>query len=147
MRRALVLLALVACRSHDEAPASHRSAPAPLVHATQADLAHELDLADRQGTWTELRRRWQGQALRWTVTRYRTLCGAADSCFVAAFPIARPAKHGWMPKLELSQAEMAKLDAKCPSAMCSFAFEGTLAELTASPDEPTSLTFADVHVL
>ncbi len=119
----------------------------PLLHATQADLARELDAAERQGTWAEVRQRWQGQSLRWTVTRYRSLCSAADACFVAPFPIERPAKHGWMPKLELSVPEMAKLDARCPSAMCEFTFEGTLAELTASPDQPTALRFANVHVL
>jgi hypothetical protein len=146
MRRALVLLALVACRTHHEAPASH-SAPAPLAHATQADLAHDLELADRQGTWTEVRQRWQGQSLRWTVTRYKTLCGSAEQCYVAAFPIQRPAKHGWMPKLELSATEMAKLDAKCTSAMCDFTFEGTLAELKVSAEEPTSLRFSNVRIL
>jgi hypothetical protein len=146
MRYTVVLLALMACRTHDEAPASKR-APAPLVHATAADLAHDLEIADRQGSWAEVRQRWQGQSLRWTVTRYKSLCGGADHCYVAAFPIQRPAKHGWMPKLELSAAEMAKLDAKCASAMCEFTFEGTLAELTASAEEPTSLRFSNVRIL
>lgn len=146
MRRALVVLALIGCRSHDEAPASHR-APAPLVHATQADLARELDAAERQGTWAEVRQRWQGQSLRWAVTRYRSLCSAADACFVAPFPIERPAKHGWMPKLELSPGEYGKLDARCPAATCEIVFEGTLAELTASPEQPTSLRFTGVHVV
>ena len=143
---ALLVVLLAACRSH-EAPPKPAPKPAPLAHATQQDLARELDAANRQGTWAEVRHRWQGQALRWTVTRYKTLCGAADACFVAPFPIERPAKHGWMPKLELSSIEMAKLDAKCPSAMCEVTFEGTLAELTASPEEPTSLRFANVHIL
>lgn len=42
---------------------------------------------------------------------------------------------------------MAKLDAKCASAMCEFTFEGTLAELTASAEEPRSLRFSNVRIL
>jgi hypothetical protein len=145
VRRAVLVIALAACRSHETPPAP---APTPLTHATQQDLARELDAAERQGTWSQVRQRWQGQSLRWTVVRYHSLCAAGDACFVAPFAVERPAKHGWMPKLELAPAEYARLDRQCGAVEpCQVTFEGTLAELTASPEQPTSLRFANVHVL
>lgn len=149
MKRALLLLAVVAaCHRHEEPRPTPKAAIAPLAHATQADLARELEAADRQGTWASVRQRWQGQALHWTVTRYRSLCGAADACFVAPFPISRPAKHGWMPQLELSAGELAKVEAGCGAAeQCQVTFEGTLRELTASAEQPTALRISDVHIV
>jgi hypothetical protein len=147
-RALLIVLALAACHRHEAPPAAKASAPAPLAHATQADLASELDLAQRTGTWSEVRQRWQGQAVHWTVVRYRSLCSSADACFVAPFAIQRPAKHGWMPQLELSPAEFAKLDRQCgAAAQCQVTFEGTLAEITASAEQPTALRFSNVRVL
>ena len=148
-RLALVLLLAAACHRHDEAPASQASPPpAPLAHATQADLARELDAADRHGTWAEVRQRWQGQRLHWTVTRQRSLCSSADACFVAAFPIERPAKHGWMPRLELAPGEYATVERGCGAAeQCQLQIEGTLAELAASAEQPTSLRIANVRIV
>src|SRR6476646_2020615 len=100
----LVVLAsvLAACDRHgDLAPSAAHVGDVPpmLAHATQAHRAPELAEADRRGTWTDVKKRWQGQTLRWTVTRYSALCHDEGTCHIAPFPVQRPAKHGWMPAL------------------------------------------------
>ncbi len=144
-RIALTLLVLAtACRP------DHRAAPEPQKPAalgTQTDLAKEIDDADRLGTWIEVTKRWQGQRLRWTVTRQKLLCTSAELCNVAAFPIQRPAQHGWMPKLALSPEMFAKLEARCGAQLaCDVTFEGTLSNLVVSPERPTSMVFTDVAI-
>lgn len=147
----IFLLGLCACRSRDTSvsPASTKSAPKPvLAHATQMDLARELEDADRKGTWPDVRARWQGQRLHWTVTRQRSLCRSFDACHVAPFAISRPAKVGWLPALQLTASEYQKLERGCGDAeQCSVDFEGTLAVLDVSADLPTSLKFSDVRIL
>ena len=146
----MLLLALVACHGRDErhqAPVltSHKAA---LAHSSQSDLAKELDDADRRGTWGDVRYRWQGQHVEWTVTRYRTLCRDATLCHVAAFPIQRPAQCGWMPTLDLAPGEFAKLEAACGTAeQCELVISGMLSKLEASGDMPTSVKLSDVHVV
>src|SRR5215203_4882951 len=105
MHRILPLLILVACSAEDRRSPPPAKQAAALMNATQADLAHELDQAAQNGTWIELRRRWQGQKLRWTVIRQRMLCASAERCNVAAFPIQRPATHGWMPELAFAPGQ------------------------------------------
>ena len=142
MTRALLLVVLAACAQEQPAPA-----PAPRSPGTQADLARELDAAAEHGTWFDLRRRWQGQTLRWTVIRQRLLCGSAEACNVAPFPIQRPATHGWMPELAFAPGQYEALVAKCgDAAQCEVTIEGTLAKLEASDDAPTRLRFADVRI-
>jgi hypothetical protein len=148
---ALALSIVTACSREDARPA-----PAPrdvavrpvLTAATQADLAREIEQADRRGTWREVRQRWEGQRLRWTVTRQKALCRSSEACHVAAFPIQRPAQVGWLPALELSDAEMAKIDRGCGEReQCELVVEGTLTELALSGELPTSVRFSDVQVI
>jgi hypothetical protein len=148
MRKLLpVIIVLAACSAEDRpTPPPAKKAPS-LSHATQADLALELDKAAEQGTWFDLRRRWQGQKLRWTVIRQSMLCGSADACNVAAFPIQRPATHGWMPELTFAPGQYEALAAKCGDvAQCEVTIEGVLAKLEASDDAPTRLRFDDVTI-
>ena len=142
MRIAIVLV-VAACSAHRETkPVVTKSA------ATQADLAREIDDAERRGTQAAIKQHWQGLALHWTVTRQRLLCLSADACHVAPFAIERPAKHGWMPALAFAPGEFGKLEAACGQAMqCELEFEGKLDELVVSPEMPTSLKFSDVRVL
>jgi hypothetical protein len=146
----LLLLAIVCagCSSRRAPEIQDVDPPRPtLASGTQADLARELDDAERHGTWLEVRRRWQGQRLRWTVTRQRVLCATPTACNVAAFPIQRPAQQGWLPALALSPDEFAKLERGCGHAeQCEVELEGTL-DLVLSPELPTSLKFADVSIL
>lgn len=144
-------LGLLACRSRDGArqptPAS-AATQAKLEHATQADLARELDEAERRGTWREVRTRWQGQHVQWSVTRTRALCRSKEACNVSPFPIQRPARYGWLPGLEFAPGEFARLEAACAAAEhCELEFEGTLSALELSPDLPTSLRFGNVKIL
>src|SRR5262245_16751372 len=99
MRSTLLLVFLVAgCGDNDHnAPAPATQKPPVLEHATQQDLAHEVEDAERLGTWREVQHRWEGQTLTWTVTRKPILCHDRGFCVVAAFPMQRPAKQGWMP--------------------------------------------------
>lgn len=150
-RFAVALVVVAACSSEDRraAPVARDVAERPaLSSATAFDLAREIDDADRRGTWLEVKKRWQGQRLRWTVTRHRLLCSSAAACHVAALPIQRPATHGWMPQLALSAREMESVEATCGTAEpCELTFEGTLSELVLSPELPTNVRFSDVRVI
>jgi hypothetical protein len=145
----VILLAVSACSEQRTKPIERDVAVHPvLTQATQHDLAREVDQAERRGTWREVRQRWQGQRLTWTVTRQRLLCQSASACNVAAFPIQRPAEHGWMPTLEMTPPEYARMAAGCGIAdQCEVQFEGTLSDLVLSPDQPTSVRFSDVRVV
>lgn len=148
--RALLLLVvmLVACHAEDRRSPPVRAVAPSLSAATQHDLARELDAAAENGTWLELRRRWQGQKLRWTVTRQRVLCGSSEQCNVAAFPIQRPAQHGWMPELKFAPGQFEAVASACGAAeQCELTIEGTLAKLEASDETPTRLRFEGVTVV
>jgi hypothetical protein len=145
----LLVLAVAACSSKDRSPPPPiKQVPPALAKATQADLANELADADRLGTWQEVRRRWQGQVLRWTVIRSAVFCKTADECHVSAFPIQRPAKHGWLPALKFAPGQFAALEAKCGDReTCDVTIEGTLEKLDVSGEMPTNLRFSDVKII
>jgi len=146
---ATLLTLAVGCTNERAARKERDVAVRPtLTDATQTDLAREIDQAEHRGTWREVKHRWQGQRVTWTVTRQRVLCSTAKACNVAVFPIQRPAQHGWLPALEMSAAEFAKVESSCGAAeQCELKIEGTLSELVLSPELPTSVRFADVRVL
>ena len=151
MNRLLALLLVVAAcgKSEPHASPTPTKTPAPaLEHATQADLAQEIAEADRLGTWREVQHRWQGQTLRWTVTRQRLLCSSAEDCNVAAFPIQRPAKQGWMPGLTFAAGQYDALARACGNQeQCEVTIEGTLSELEVSPELPTRLQLSNVRLV
>jgi hypothetical protein len=148
-RFVVLALVLAACRSEQRhSPPAEQAAPLRLGRGTQTELASELDDAEHRNTYGEVRHKWQGQRLHWTATRYRAMCGGESACNVAAFPIQRPAKHGWMPKLGFAPGQYAALVAACGTReQCDFTFEGTLVELDASGDHATKLRFADVTLV
>jgi hypothetical protein len=154
-RTSLFLVWLVALVTACHGSADQR-APAPaagtprlpvLTKATQQDLAADLDDAAHRGTWSELKRKWQGQLVTWTVTRHRMLCRTADACNVAAFPVQRPATHGWMPRLTFAPGQFAALEAACGNRdQCDVTIEGTLSSLAASAELPTHLELTGVRL-
>jgi len=142
MRLAIVLV-VAACSAHRETkPVVTKSA------ATQADLAREIDDAERRGTQAAIKQHWQGLALHWTVTRQRLLCLSADACHVAPFAIERPAKHGWMPALAFAPGEFQKVLSGCGAAeQCTLELDFKLDQLNVSAEAPTSMRFSDVRVV
>jgi len=144
-----LLFVTTACSSEDRrVPAPTPTAPPALAAATQSDLGREIDDADRRGTWIEVKRRWQGQQLRWSVTRHSVLCKTEHACNVAAFPIMRPALHGWMPLVSFAPGEFSKLERACGEAeQCEFTFDGKLEELHLSGEQPTRMRFANVRIV
>ncbi len=145
----LCVLSVAACRSEDRRAAPPRAEPPPrLASATQADLARELDDADQRGTWSEVKRRWEGQVLRWTVTRQRVLCATAEACNVSAFQIRRPAPAGWLPTLRFAPGQFAALEARCGGQdLCEVTIEGKLEKLQVSGELPTNLELTGVTVV
>ena len=144
-----IVIVLAACSAEDRrSPPPAKQATPQLMNATQADLALELDRAAENGTWIELRRRWQGQKLQWTVTRQRMLCASADQCNVAAFPIQNHATHGWMPELKFAPGQYEALAATCgDAAQCDVRIEGVVAKLEASDEAPTRLVLDGVRIV
>jgi hypothetical protein len=149
MHRILILLACVcACGKADRAPSPAPAGPPALAHATQADLAREVADAEQLGTWTDVGHRWQGQTVRWTVTHRRLLCRSADDCYVAAFPVQRPARQGWMPQLQFAPGQYDALVAACSGQdPCEVTVEGTLSKLEVSPELPTSVQLSNVQIV
>jgi hypothetical protein len=156
MTRILILLVGVVGGVHGCGRDDARSIPSKrdvaarpdLSDATAVELATELADADRRGTWREVRRRWEGQRLTWTVTRHRALCRDANACNVAAFPVQRPAQNGWLPGLSFAPGEFGKLASACGrSETCELTIEGTLDRLDVSPELPTSVHFTNVRVV
>lgn len=149
MTRILLLLTVVAaCKPDAPAPppVAHAVPPA-LEHASQADLAREIADADRLGTWRELQHRWQGQSVRWTVIRQRLLCGDAADCNVAAFPIQRPARQGWMPTLAFVPGQFDALASRCGARdQCEVTIEATLSQLDVSPELATTVALSNVRL-
>lgn len=145
----LSVLSAAACRTEDRRSAPSQPELAPrLANATQSDLAREIDDAERRGTWNEVKRRWQGQVLRWTVTRQRVLCRTAEACNVAAFPIQRPAPAGWLPGLSFAPGQFEALEARCGGKdLCDVTIEGKLEKLQLSGELPTNLELTGVRVI
>ena len=149
MKRILPLIVLAACgKGDDRRPPPPAAAPRPaLEHASPRDLARELADAERLGTWQEVQHRWQGQRVQWAVTRQRLLCRSADDCNVAAFPIERPAKQGWMPQLGFAPGQYEAMATLCGAQEpCELTVEGTLSQLDASPELPTRVQLSNVRV-
>jgi hypothetical protein len=145
---AAALALATGCKSERPAPANESPVTTELNPATQVDLARDLDDADRLATWTEVKHHWQGQKMRWTVTRQKLLCGSPTTCNVSAFPILRPATRGWMPALTMTPDQYARIAAGCTDPQkCELTFEGTLSDLVVSPQVATHLMFSDVTVL
>ena len=154
----LAALSSSACRDRDDHRASPTSRDVAARHAqeelvstaTAADLARELDDADVHATWKDLKQRWMGRHVRWTVTRARVLCGRADSCHVSALPIVKghPASHGWLPGLAFAPGAYDALATVCASSdPCEVTIGGTISELVATPDLPQSVKLSDVVVI
>jgi hypothetical protein len=67
---------------------------------------------------------------------------------VAAFPIQRPAKQGWLPALSFADGQYAALEAACgTAAMCDVTIEATVEKLELSAEMPTNVRLSGVKIL
>jgi len=124
---------------------------------TQRDLAREIAAAEKlrkdeaELRYGAIRTSWLGKRVTWTVDVLPALCRSAESCHALPFDRTgadREIVQGWMPRLRVDGATFAALRARCAGrARCPVTVEGTIAELTLSTDEPTSLTLDRVALL
>jgi hypothetical protein len=148
MRTLIICIVLSGCTANERPGEKADLTPPAFKNGTQQDLAREIDQANARGTWAEVRSRWQGQWLRWNVTRQKTLCRTAESCNVAAFPIQRPAKVGWLPQLVFAPGQFAVLDTTCGDReQCEITIEGMIERLEVSGEMPTNIKFGNVKVV
>lgn len=123
----------------------------------QYELAALIDEAKRQPAEASttalehIRRDWLGARMHWEIAYSPTLCAGAGPCVALPFDHARHrSEHpqGWLPRLELSQAQRKDLARRCAEVdgHCVFAFEGTLTHLELGRERPTSLAFTDVEL-
>ncbi len=150
----LLVLSVVAVVCSKSETATPEPAPQPAVApvAQLADtlpttLAKEIEEVRLNGKWDGLRKRWTGQHVSWSVTRYNPLCKSAAHCNVAAFPIQKAAQQGWMPEVTFAEGEFAKIEKACGAAECKLQIDGTLAEVRGSDAQPAAMRIANVKVL
>jgi hypothetical protein len=147
LRTLALVLAVSACSKSSDSTVAP-PAPAPQVSsATQADFAKDVDGAQQRGTWTELKHKYEGLKLHWTVTRHAALCSSPARCNVSAFPVETGAKHGWLPGLKLTAEQLAKLDATCGKADCELTFDGVVDLVRGSDAEPAGIEFGSVVIV
>lgn len=155
----LALLSL-ACRESPDLPAERRAAAAPAPSAaprwagSQEELARALDEAAQSvepSANRQVRQRWLGQQVRWTVWRVPQLCGAEGACYVQPFSSARRGdvgQHGWLPEVELPEPERQALLVGCGDrALCRVTLEARVDELVVSDDAPTSIRLGGARVV
>lgn len=154
----IALLALgLGCQA-TEAPRPVATEPAPSAAprwaGSQEELARALDEAAQSvepGANRQVRQRWLGQQVRWTVWRIPQLCGAEGACYVRPFSSARREEHGahgWLPEVELTASERQALLAGCGDrALCQVTLEARVDELVVSDEAPTSIKLGGARVV
>lgn len=127
---------------------------APRWAGSQEELARALDEAAQSvepGANRQVRQRWQGHWVRWTVWRIPQLCGAEGACHVRPFSSARRSDagaHGWLPEVELADSERQALLTGCGArALCRVTLEARVDELVVSDEAPTSIRLGSARVV
>lgn len=99
----------------------------------------------------ELRRGWIARRYQWKVHVVPALCASVERCNVQPFDTGGADRHivqGWMPRLEIDEADFASIQRACTGAeRCTVTFRGTLTKLVLSTEEFTALGFTDVEIL
>lgn len=96
-----------------------------------------------------VRASWRGKRYRWQVGLNPVLCGRPDACVVFPFDHGRssePIVMGWLPRVKMTAEQHAATLESCDEKLCVLDLEATLTRFTLSPEDPTSLSFEDVHV-
>jgi hypothetical protein len=101
--------------------------------------------------YPELRRDWVARRYQWKVHVVPALCASVERCNVQPFDTGGADRHivqGWMPRLEIDEADFASIQRACTGAeRCTITFRGTLTRLVLSTEEFTALGFTDVEIL
>lgn len=141
-----------------EAPGPAEPSGPPIEDTrTQYDLATALaaieQLPREQAALElpELRRGWIARRYQWKVHVVPALCASVERCNVQPFDTGGADRHivqGWMPRLEIDEADFASIQRACTGAeRCTVTFRGTLTKLVLSTEEFTALGFTDVEIL
>lgn len=162
MKRAVMVVllsGLVACAKSDgnRTPgAGDGNRETGMEVGSQRELAREIAAAERlrrdeaEARYRAIRDRWLGARVVWTLDLLPALCRTAGACHALPFDrlgADRAIVQGWLPRLRLDPATFSALQARCAGhPRCPITVSATLAELTLSAEEPTSLTLADVVV-
>jgi hypothetical protein len=94
---------------------------------------------------------WIGRRYRWELAFMPALCGETGPCVMMPFDHRRdpehPIRQGWLPRLELPDAERRALADACGGhARCVVDVSGQLGQLELSTEQPTSLTLSQVEL-
>ncbi len=157
-----MLLATVAilsgCEKAEHRPLFEASAAkaAAFDSRTLLDFARELAIIekgypyDADEGYAELTASFQGKRYRWELFLIPELC-TESQCNALPFRDGGKADGvvaGWMPRLAIASETRAQLLARCEGEpQCPFVVEATLAELTASTENFTSLRLEDVTLV
>ena len=155
-----VLMMLVGCSREEKQETGNRQ-PATgngqRDARSQRDLAMEIALAEKlpkdeaAARYDQIRKGWLGKRVTWKLDLVPALCRAPDTCHALPFDrlgADRAIVQGWMPRLRLDRASFSAFQTRCPTlGRCPVTVEATVAALTLSVDEPTSLTLGDVRLV
>lgn len=157
---ALALLTVISCSRDDSngrqktGDRKQATGTAQIDRRSQRDLAGEIAQAERlrkdeaDVEYGRIRKSWLGKRVSWKVDVMNALCRSADECHALPFDrlgADRAVVQGWMPRLRLDPASFAGLQARCAGRVrCPVTVQATIAELTLSTQEPTSLTLDGV---
>ena len=157
---ASALLAVVAaCADADPGAAAKakKAIAAPSESADQyallADIraAQSADRDERDQRYAEVSRGWRGRRVRWEVAVAAPLCARPDACMVMPFDHTRlteRADQGWLPRVELSAAEHARIREACTTTQpCVVALEATVREVRLTTELPTAVTLREARMV
>ncbi len=137
--------------------ATPEPAPPPAVPSSPHALLTDMVKAEQTRlprAYRGVEEAWRGRRVRWTLGYLAALCPTegpnAPRCHALPFDGAAldaPARHGWLPGLDLTRDQSEGLAAACPDDPCVVTVDGTLAELTFRPDHFPQVGLADVEIV
>jgi hypothetical protein len=167
MRRSILSLAMLAtlstgaCHGGDtptelEATAAAGREAAEVDPRDQYALAQAITQArasteQLDSALARTRSAWIGRRYRWELAFMPALCGKTGPCVMMPFDHQRdpehPIRQGWLPRLELADAERQALVEACGAhSRCVVDVSGHLGQLELSTEQPTSMTLSKVEI-
>jgi hypothetical protein len=169
MRHAMLSLALVPALLVGSCQGTEPdAAPPPVVAETTTERAAEIDGRDQyalaqaiaaarashdrmEAALGQTRSEWIGRRYRWEMAFMPALCGDTGPCVALPFDHhkdpAHPIRQGWLPRLDLPQAQRQALHDACQGrARCVVELTGRLGQLELSLEQPVSMTLSEVEI-